>query len=173
MIARWVVVLALLGVPAAAGAQSFIFSRYATATSFSLYGGYGPGVGWMVRAALRLAVAGDRPTLSEHHDRSVRAARRSRRETVLLQSPDHRGATRRGCGGGRHRAVLFSGGHRPRIRSGAGAAGAYPARHRHARPDRRAPADARRDASVILRCVLGGRSWRAAIAASRCCSTYS
>ncbi len=46
MIARWVVVLALLGVPAAAGAQSFIFSRYATATSFSLYGGYGPGRGF-------------------------------------------------------------------------------------------------------------------------------
>src|SRR2546427_2821135 len=46
MIARWVVVLALLGVPESAGAQSFIFSRYATATSFSLYGGYGPGRGF-------------------------------------------------------------------------------------------------------------------------------
>ena len=46
MMARWVVVLTLLGVPAAVGAQSFIFSRYATATSFSLYGGYGPGHGF-------------------------------------------------------------------------------------------------------------------------------
>lgn len=46
MIARWVVVLTLLGVPVPACAQSFIFSRYATATSFSLYGGYGPGRGF-------------------------------------------------------------------------------------------------------------------------------
>ena len=63
MIARWVVVLALLGAPVSAGAQSFIFSRYATATSFSLYGGYGPGRGFGVVGLVQNPRSGYRESL--------------------------------------------------------------------------------------------------------------